>query len=325
MNGTEFLEGLGSLDNELLSEAESSVRVKSHMRWALPVAACLALGLGVMAAVHFASPKNNEAEAAVPYGTESIVSTEAYVTHETQAPTEAPEPTEAPRIVYLDGEIVGDEWYPDPGEINFSSPLWPTLNGEIEGDWDDCLFAVDISLTHSDGGLLEKLIHEAHVINQDPDNVRYAYAYWDWYRETYELREMTEEDVAAELGLTIEEFYENAPDGERVGQHLLWEAFEAWWKSEIPEDEFNACVAAHNRMLEANNAAWGERTQVKEVVRRNTIAELERLKALGLNVYINESGGISGYLTREELLNFPVSDTLGYVIYWQGEDNIIDE
>ena len=319
MNGTEFLEGLNSLDKELLNEAESPVKVKSPMRWALPVAACLALALGVAAAVHFTKPKGNEASADLPEATDGIVPTDAAGTSET------PQPTEAPRIVYMDGERIYDEWYPDPGEINYSSPLWPTINGEVEGDWDDCLFAVDIALTHSDGGMLEQLIHEAHVLNQDPDNVRYAYAYWDWYRDTYELREMKEEDVAAELGLTIEEFYERAPDGERVGQHLLWEAFENWWKNEIPEDEFNACVEAHNRLLEADNAAWGERTEVNEVIRKNVAAEYERLKALGLNVYMNDTGGISGYLTREQLLNFPVSDTLGYVIYWQGQDNIIDE
>ena len=319
MNGTEFLEGLSSLDNEILNEADSPVKIKSPMRRAIPAAACLAVALGVTAAVHFTKPKGNEVTASVPGATESAVSTDAYVTPQVQTPTEAP------RIVYQDGERICDEWYPDPGEINYSSPLWPTIKGEVEGDWDDCLFAVDIGLTHSDGGLLEQLIHEAQVLNRDPDNVRYAYAYLDWYRETYELREMTDEDVIAELGLTIEEFYEKAPDGESVGQHLLWEAFENWWKNEIPEDEFNACVEAHNRLLEADNAAWGERTEVNEVIRRNTAAEYERLKALGLNVYMNELGGISGYLTREQLLNFPVSDTLGYVIYWQGQDNIIDE
>ena len=159
MNGTDFLKGVNDIDDELVTAPKPAGR-RSALRYALPIAACALLCAGIALAVHLNKPAAEDPkEAALPQETQTGV---------TETPQETVSPTEAPRIVYADdAETASDQWYPTPGQINYTSPLWPTINGEVEGDWDDCLFAVIICLTHADHGLLEQKIHEEQLLLRD--------------------------------------------------------------------------------------------------------------------------------------------------------------
>lgn len=322
MNGTDFLAGINSVDEKLINEAAESKRRVSPMRYILPAAACMALCLGALAALRFAKPNNTDDKSALlPDRTNAVAGI-------TDAAAETAEPTAAPRIVYADHVESDDEFVPGPGSINMSAPLQQIIHGEAEGDWDDCLFAVYFGVTYADHGMLEKLIEEASRLNRDPNNQKYWYAYNEWYHANYSLRPpegMTDEEIAAEFGCTYDEFWTEENDGLSLGYRILCAEFEKYWANEIPADEFRTCVDAKNRADEANRAAWGDRSAVWAEEAKTIAEEYERLKALGLNVYINENGVLCGYLTKEQLLDFPVSPEYGYYINWQGHDNVMDE
>lgn len=232
-----------------------------------------------------------------------------------------PAPTAEPRILYGSGEYA----FPDISIGNGGVYIVRALQDQLEqdeGEYDGCVFAVEISLTHADHGLAERLAKEADELTKSEEFRRYEYAYMDWFDVNYRLRQpdgMTPQEVAEELGYDPQWFWSRGDDELENGYRILSDMFEAWWKTQIPEDEWRACVEAHHRQLEAHNAVWGEAPEVKAEIERSIAGECERLNALGLYVFINRQGRILGFLTKEQLLSFPSDEQYGYFIMWQSK------
>ena len=240
----------------------------------------------------------------------------------TSEPTEAPtpEPTAEPEVIYGTGLYARPDVLAAYGEVIMPGALSRALTEDKEGRYDNCVFAVSISIEYADHGIAESYSHLAHELSEDEDFRRYEYAYYDWIQQTYVLRPpqgMTGDEIAEELGYDPVWFRTEGEDGLENGYHVLTALFEEQWKKEIPEDEWLSAVEAHKKYLEASDNAWGRREESRAESARTKASECERLQALGLNVFLNPDGRMLGYLTKEQILNFPVNERYGYYLGWE--------
>ena len=241
--------------------------------------------------------------------------------HEASVPTEeVAQPTDNEKTVlygYGKKQYL-DEFDPDPGEMNVTYPLAEEI---LKAENADCLFAVRIALTHTADEIWDELNEEWRELTADPDYKKYCELYEEWEKENF--GEMIPEEIADYYGWTIEEFLDESVHPYR-GYVIMHEDFEAYLKGQLDPEEYALCVAAHERVIVNDDEMFGSRTRIKANDTEALRGEYERLLSLGLNVELDETGLI-GYLSGEELANFPCSDRYGYSVYWIGAENIMDE
>jgi hypothetical protein len=267
-------------------------------------AACLVMGIAAFGISRLNKAPADPMEAAVP-------------TEQASFTAEAPAPEKT--VLYCNGvEQVPDEVYPNPGKTNISSPLCIEM---LNPEYADCLFAVRIGLTHTYDDIWEELNEAWREYVADPDYQKYSKMYEEWEAEKF--KDMLPDEIAAYYGLSYEEF-DNRPEHPTRGFILMNTDFQEYLKEALDAEEAARCIEAFERMSELDNEMWGSRARISarnaEVLR----SEYERLLALGLDVELGEDGLI-GYLSGEQISDFPCSELYGYYISWIGANNIMDE
>lgn len=314
MNGNEKLyEAVTGLSDDVIESAGGyKFAKKKSLAWiAYAAAACLALGLGIFGVSRMAKKPVKPIEAAIP--TEQQTE---------KTPTARPEesPVIEKTVLYGDGKTnkFDDESYPNPGTTNISYPLRSEILKEENAD---CLFAVRIGLTHVYDELWTELNETWRECIADPDYQKYANMYNEW--EWDKFKEMLPDEIAAYYGLSYEEFENN--EGGLSKRYILMNAdFQEYLKDLLPAEEFDRCVAAFDRLTEIDDEMWGSRERIGARVAEVYGNEYERLSGLGLEVELDETG-LVGYLSGEQIADFPCSGLYGYCFYWIGADNIMDE
>ncbi|MBR6006728.1 MAG: PT domain-containing protein [Clostridia bacterium] len=327
MNGDDFLDKINEIDGDLVEGAENAHSRRRAIWFA--AAACAALGIGVAIAAHFIGQRGKApdvyAESLPTRQLESARPTAAL----TAAPTEAPtaEPTPVPQILYASGEYI-HEFIPGHGGINMSAGLSREIQNEEN---DGCLFAVDISLAGISDDLWAQYDAEQRQIHDGEYWPKYQYAFDDWQQEKFPF--WSGEEIAAYYGYDVDTFYNQKERGIWIGYWIMTADFEEYFKTVVSDEEFRLCVEANNRYNEIENEKYGDCTEIKERTREAIEAEYERLLSLGFWVELSDASAYSyscgysliGYLTAEQLREFPVNDDYGYYIFWIGHADAIAE
>ena len=308
MNGEEFLNKISGIDPELVEAAENA-RPRKRLILVAAAAACAVIGVGIALAAHFIGRRGKTPE--------------VYAANQTAQPTEAatPEPTPVPRILYASDVGGVHEFVPGHGGINMIS----SLSREIENEENaDCLFAVDISLSGVSDDLWAQFNAEQREIHDGEYWLKYQLVLDEWLQEKFPF--WSSEEIAAYYGYDVNTFYNTYERGIKISYWVLTADFEEYFKTVVSDEEFRLCVEANDRYNELENEKYGDRPQITVRVREATEAEYERLLALGYWVELADSsdysyaGGYSiiGYLTAEQLRDFPVNTDYGYYIFWIG-------
>lgn len=166
------------------------------------------------------------------------------------------------------------------GEAMLSSDLSSALDS---GEYADCLFAVRIKFAAKKYGEASSKLSE---IMQSPAVQNRDRIFNEWYA------------AEAENGLSELEM-------ER-GNDAVMVLFEDYWQKNASE----ADRKAYSEAMEQYNAI------LDEVCGPEVKAEAERLSGLGLNVFCREGAWIEGFLTADQLRNFPAGDEYGFTISW---------
>ncbi len=311
MKSEKMYEAVSGISDDIIETAGEYrfEKRKRSLAWlGYAAAACLVLGAAAFGVSRLVKKPADTLQAALPTQ-ENVISTQA--TNE----TEAPEKT----VLYCTGEQVEDNSYPNPGEVNISHPLADEIHKEKNAD---CLFAVVIALTHTYDDIWDELNEEWRNAVQDPDCVKYDTMFSDWEWETFTVKEMRPDEIAAYYGLSYDEF-DDRPNHPTRGYILMNEDFKEYLKDKVDPEEYARLVAAHERLDAIDDEMSGSRTRINAACDAANAAECERLKALGYDVRI-EDGKLIGFLSGEQIANFPCSDIYGCCIYWIGEENIMD-
>lgn len=288
---------------------------KRRLSWVgVAAAACLALGLGAFGVSRLVKSPAAPYEAHLPTEAPSVVTAEPVDNDPTFAP-------EQDRIVLYatDKTNFENESIPNAGAIMVSPNLSRTI--EPPENTGNCLFAVTIGLFHTNDDVWHELNVEYHECIADPDYLDYSDRYSAWERENYML--MTAEEIAAHYGLTYPEF-DDRPNYPTTGYLLMHEDFETYLKEQVDAEEYARCIAAQERMKAVCDEMDGSRTRMKAAYNAARDAEFERLAALGFDVQI-EDGVLIGFLTADQILNFPCTEEYGYQIIWIGNESVMDE
>lgn len=166
------------------------------------------------------------------------------------------------------------------GEATLSSDLSSALDS---GEYANCLFAVRIKFTAKKYGEASSKLSE---IMQSPAVQNRDRIFNEWYA------------AEADNGLSELEM-------ER-GNDAVMVLFEDYWQKNASE----ADRKAYSEAMEQYNAI------LDEVCGPEVKAEAERLSGLGLNVFCREGAWIEGFLTADQLRNFPAGDEYGFTISW---------
>lgn len=293
------LERIGGIDGELIEAAESVGRKRKRFGWIYAAAACLALGVGLFAASKLLGDKPLEQT--------------AQAGQETAAPAEAAE-----RKVFYSNGNMDNESIPGPGKTSISYPLHNVVfrQGEYaeSTEYEDGFFAVDIKISNALYDI--QAAREAEFLAAcTPDYHQYWSDYGVWFKEVFGRMSPEEREEI------LQGHWESSPEQ----ADLLLAEFDKYELEEYGEEKLAAMKAADERVkaLKEYDPATPENVAL---LKERVAAEKERLASLGLDVTVSEDGlYITGFLTREQLASFPADPLYGYYIFWQGEDNVIDE
>lgn len=218
---------------------------------------------------------------------------EAPVTEEPAAPEAVP-PANA-TVLYGGSSSISLPYEPDVGETKLNGAFTDDiLDQAAEGG---SVFAVRIGVGHidCDAALLNR-IHE--LTAGGPILERYM------KRGVWES-EFTELYGAADYLPLIDRYY---PEGFEL-------LFDDYWAKHATDEEQRAYEAATAERDELYRQAYGAATR----------AEAERLKALGLAVEYDGSWHITGFLTAEQIRNFPAGEDHSFYIEWQVDPELTAE
>ncbi len=309
MNGIDGLDITNGINEEFIASAAKTRGARRTLWYSLAAAACaVAAAVAVTAALRGGTPQPETQSALMPAQTGTSETAPTAV--QTAAPTEAPTPE--PVILYAPGAGGIQEFVPSHGGTNIDGALNRAIN---DGEHEDCLFAVDIGVTDLTADVYEMLTEEFLKCAKDPYYKKYCDIERKWSNECRKrLQEINE--IAGTTEQSSPEWME-AYNRKR----------EEYVLTQMDRYEWNRCKAANAAYheAEARLGSYSVEPKVVALAAERLDAEFERLKSAGLNVYRNEKGGICGYLTAEQIRNFPGSTDYGYYIIWQGHDGGIAE
>ncbi len=352
MHDNEFkaLEQLNDIDDDLIAGAEKSPK-RFNTALVAGIAAAVVVSVIALAVINpFKKPEtpknsaNNDNKVTeigkIETNTPALPTTEPVDNGQNPAVNEQPEDKIQKKILYASGnEHAANEYIPARGGKNIATPL----SFEIEKEENkDCLFAVGISLYHISDELYKELLNKERLLYQNSIS-EYDRMFDEWQKQiTSNDPRFTEgksideypENVHAfgwpeYYGYTPEEFWSRGSNYLYVGLVIMYNDFNNYLKDKMPEAEYNELMAAHKEYLELIDELDGSQTMIRELTKNVHMDEVERLKALGLDVKLEEREdgwtSITGVLTPEQISDFPASSKYSYLIIWQGHDNAINE
>ena len=271
-------------------------------------AACILLCIGVFGALHapHASQKQAEAQAQIS------VPAEAAAEEATNA-NELSKPAEKVRIIlYDDGprDAMADEIVPDAGEIAIAPGLLSAVKTE---DDPDALYAIDLIVFYHNGEW-ETYLNEAHdrylQCWEDPAVLNYERMYADWLKNIYQPGTL---DLAMEA----------------KGADLSRERFAEYWAETASAADRNAYEEASARRQRAWDAYLNrvaDSAAEKAMREADRTRELLRLSEAGIALSFDETANcLRGFLTKDQILQFPAHPSFGYQIHWTNREGITDE
>lgn len=214
---------------------------------------------------------------------------------ETDEPTTAPtaDPLLGKTILYGGSVSWNDNAEPSPRTVEWLGAFTDEILDRAAED--GSLFAVKISVNDYETA---KLFHDriANASLAEPIRERYV-AYCIWCDET-----------GMEWGTEECHRYCKYPEYVEI-------LFEDHWRKTASEEDQQAYDDAVAR--------WDE--VLKEAYGKILSAEAERLIKKGLLVEYDGEHAINGYLTAEQIRDFPVSDEYGMYLYWQLDPELTAE
>lgn len=310
MNGIDLLDIANGIDEEFIASAAKTRGARRRLWYSLAAAACaVAAAVAVTAALRGGTPQPETQSALMPAQTGTSETVQTAVP--TAVPTEAPTPE--PVILYAPGAGGIHEFVPSHGGTNIDSELSSAIN---DGEHEDCLFAVDIGVTDLTADVYERLTEEFLNCAHDPYFKKHCQISDEWIGG--ECRKWLDQ-INEEAGT----YNQSTPEWQEVFRRKM----DVYALTQMSEEEWERCKAASDAYHEAKNrlSSYSGEPEVVELAAERLDAEFERLKSVGLNVWRNEKGGICGYLTAEQIRNFPGSTDYGYYIIWQGHGGGIAE
>lgn len=295
--------------NEILKATEEG-KQKTRTVWVIPAIAAI-----VLAIVLLPQLINNDART-IPKETDMEISILDNHDKNNIDANETLHPNK-PIIEGLNGTM--NEEVPNPGEVYVS----PTLEHEMSHyGADDVLFHVRISISYD---ITDEFTYHGKTMDEyrnEPIRKLYRNEYDKWKEEIY--IPLDKEMTAAEQ------------NGEEYAQgwekHSPDELFEEYWYETQPEDVIAEYELACERYDKADKAfiAWKDSDAPKEITYELYETDSIRLNALGYDLEVNTENPeifveLAGYLTRQQIEEFPASNEYGYIIMWADGENLINE
>lgn len=214
-----------------------------------------------------------------------------------------------------------DEWVPEGGQVNLSGGVSMAIADPANTD---ALFYVSISIYCDPeqyfvyGGKTMSAWYEDRLT--DPAFVHHEAVYDAWYTDVY-LPFDAEMRAAEENGEEYAQGWEKHDPGE---------LFDAYWEETQTEEVKAAYAMLCENLRQAQDAysVWLESDDFDAMMSQRMTDECARLVSLGLDVKPGSSGFVSrltAYLTRDQIVSFPVSCEYGYIIMWADKDDVVDE
>ena len=274
-------------------ECDAKRRIKSAVKWKKPKLAVSVIA-AVLAVLFITACVLNPKQ---PTGPEVTPEPETTQAPETPAPTEPPE-TEPPQTeepgfavpenaVYGPGDNGGGLIdIPNAGEVLRRSPSDAVLDS---GSYEDCLFAVTIGVDAQLGmGDREQMADRLNAVYSSPGYLRYGEIVYSEAMQTAEYLKL---------------LYNFVYTSDKYDEQMLQDAY---WRAYSTEEEQEAYRLANERMAAIRD----------EYMKSSVMEEVERLRGLGLDVYYIPGGSIQGFLTAEQIKDFPVDKKRAYTMKW---------
>ncbi len=343
-NEFKVLEQLNDIDDDLLMSAEKTPRKLSPAP-VYGIAAAVIVSVIALAVFNPfkrpGTPAGPENKGNNPVIAENDDVTQTPAGEQTQGSEFLPEAPVEKKVLYAAANDTNgqNEAVPNRGNFYIAAPLCHEITKE---EYKDCLFAVKLSLYHTYDELYKELHDKGEALYRSKIS-EYDRLFDEWQKQiTSNDPRFTEgksideypESVHAfgwpeYYGYTPEEFWSRGSNHLYIGLMIMYDDFNKYLKDKMPEAEYNELMAAHKEYLELIDEVDGSRTMIRELTKNVHMDEVERLKALGLDVKLEEREdgwtSITGVLTPEQISDFPASSKYGYLIIWQGHDNAINE
>jgi hypothetical protein len=240
-------------------------------------------------------PADTQAPASEQPTEESTVTEEPIVT---AAPT--PEPTIPPNVLYGGNNTISSPTKPRPGETALMGCFRDHLD---QAERDGNVFAVKLMIEagHEASEQLQAWRSSTYAEGVDPFTAR-EQAYYRWVSERFSDPEENRKFVA---------FVEGSELGEEAIKDVM---FDDYWRKNAPEEA---------EAYDEASAAWQDKRE--ELLGDAVRAEAARMQELGLIVQYEHGAYMTGYLTSDQIRNFPAGTEHGFYIYWQFDPELTAE
>lgn len=193
------------------------------------------------------------------------------------------------------GPVVDPVVAPPAGQVNVYSELAEQIKANKNKE---ALFAVKVVLC----GVTEGIVEEYHDAYMDARNVPIIQEYWAQYDEWSRI--------------PIEKLDSDSAQFRRTGESMP-DSFYAYWVSTHTEEEKAAYDTAWALVEEKYGAYISMYEDVLPVVREEkTFEEVNRLQDEDLLLVWKRYAEMVGFLTGEQITQFPVNERYGYYIVW---------
>ena len=193
------------------------------------------------------------------------------------------------------GPVSSSDENPAVGQVSVYDELAEQIKANKN---EDALFAVKVVLC----GITDGIVEEYHGAYTDARNVPIVQEYWDEYDKWSRI--------------PIEKLDADAAQFRRNEKYVT-DSFYAYWVSTHTAEEKAAYDAAWAVVQEKYNAYISMYDSVLLVAQKEkTFEEANRLQDEGLMLVWKEYTEMVGFLTEEQITQFPVNESYGYYITW---------